>query len=486
MNKNEFIKKIKDINLIKLLYVIAAFVFIIPSIVYFVKNKTVLGFKKEFRFLLNDVNTLKQTIAYLIIITILISIYFLIIKRRKELFKDIKSVIIFILIISSIFVFTIPMLSSDVFYYLGIGRLNGEYGQNPYYISMAEYVDANPDLDINSDTVMLQGYNSYWAKTTVVYGPIWTIICSIVSKLSLGNIDFGLLVFKLVNLTIHILNCCIIYKLSKKKIFVLLYGLNPFILLEAIVNVHNDIFMILFILLALYYLLKKKNLVLSVVFLAIATCIKYFTILLLPFFVIYHFKNEKALIRIFKCIKYGLFFVLLVFIPYILYIRDFTVFAGIWEQQRKITKSLYLVIRQFLPGYEKIINYALYIFIYCFILKNILFLFNPKINFKKEMKYNFYLILIFLFVLITNFQPWYIMWLIPFMLYQKASNIKLIIQTGLISMYANSVFLIYGENWRYGVQFYLILIIGMILFYLYNNKNKIKKHIKNIGGSLFG
>ena len=308
MNKNEFIKKIKDINLIKLLYVIAAFVFIIPSIVYFVKNKTVLGFKKEFRFLLNDVNTLKQTIAYLIIITILISIYFLIIKRRKELFKDIKSVIIFILIISSIFVFTIPMLSSDVFYYLGIGRLNGEYGQNPYYISMAEYVDANPDLDINSDTVMLQGYNSYWAKTTVVYGPIWTIICSIVSKLSLGNIDFGLLVFKLVNLTIHILNCCIIYKLSKKKIFVLLYGLNPFILLEAIVNVHNDIFMILFILLALYYLLKKKNLVLSVVFLAIATCIKYFTILLIIIFFYFNSFYFRINLKLFNIVNIVFFF----------------------------------------------------------------------------------------------------------------------------------------------------------------------------------
>jgi hypothetical protein len=91
-----------------------------------------------------------------------------------------------------------------------------------------------------------------------------------------------------------------------------------------------------------------------------------------------------------------------------------------------------------------------------------------------------------MFVLITNFQPWYIMWLFPLIIWQKASNIKLIVQTGLISMYANSVFLIYGENWKYGVYFYLILTIGMIFFSFYNNKKKIKNYIKNLGGKLLG
>lgn len=486
MLENKIVKKIKNINLIKLLYVITSIMFIIPSVLYLINNKTILGFKKEFKFLLNDVNTNKQTIVYLLVITILILIYFLIIKKRKELFKDIKSVMIFILIISSIFIFTVPMFSSDVFYYLGIGRLNSEYGQNPYYISMKQYVDENPNLDMNSDTVILQGYNSYWAKTTVVYGPIWTLICSIVAKLSLGSIDFGLLVFKLLNLTVHILNCYFIYKISKKKIFILLYGLNPFILIEGIVNVHNDIFMILFILIAIYYLLKKKKLYISIVFLALATCIKYFTILLLPFFVIYHFRKEKILIRVLKCIKYGLFFAILVIIPYILYIRDITVFSGLWTQQSKVTKSLYLVLMQYFRGYENIIKYSLYAYIYFFVFKNVFLLFNPKINLKKEMQYNFYLVMIFLFVLITSFQPWYIMWLFPFMICQKASNIKLIIQTGLISLYANSVFLIYGEKWKYGTYFYLILVGGMIICYIYNNKNKIINYIKNIGGRLLG
>ena len=43
----------------------------------------------------------------------------------------------------------------------------------------------------------------------------------------------------------------LLYKISNKKIFSLLYGINPFILIEAIAHVHNDIFIIFFTLLAI-------------------------------------------------------------------------------------------------------------------------------------------------------------------------------------------------------------------------------------------
>ena len=154
-------------------------------------------------------------------------------------------------------------------------------------------------------------------------------------------------------------------------------------------------------------------------------------------------------------------------------------FAGLWEQQSKVAKSLYLVLRETFKNVNyKITQYLLVGFAYIFFIKNLCLLFNPNIKIKKEMTHNLYFIMIFLFVLITNFQPWYIMWLFPLMIWQKASNIKLIVQTGLISMYANSVFLINGEYWKYGVYFYLILITCMILFALYNNKDKIIRKIK--------
>ena len=151
-----------------------------------------------------------------------------------------------------------------------------------------------------TDTVLAQGYSNDWADSTVVYGPIWTLICKMVAGLSFGNLDFALLLFKIVNVLVHLGNCYIIYKISHKKLFVLLYGLNPFVLIEGIACVHNDIFVALFVLMAMYCLIKKKNLVFSIIFLAMATAIKYFEIILLPFLIIYYFREEKPLKRLRK------------------------------------------------------------------------------------------------------------------------------------------------------------------------------------------
>lgn len=33
----------------------------------------------------------------------------------------------------------LPWTSSDVFYYMGVGELDGVYNQNPYYVTMKDY-----------------------------------------------------------------------------------------------------------------------------------------------------------------------------------------------------------------------------------------------------------------------------------------------------------------------------------------------------------
>src|SRR5699024_7090393 len=129
---------------------------------------------------------------------------------------------IFIAIISLIFAIVIPFFSSDIFYYLGIGRLDSKYGQNPYYVTIEDYVEQN-DINTDTDTVLRKGYENYWADTTVIYGPIWTIICKIISGITFGNIDIAIFTFKLVNILIHLLNCYLIYKLTNKKIFIIIY-----------------------------------------------------------------------------------------------------------------------------------------------------------------------------------------------------------------------------------------------------------------------
>ena len=117
----------------------------------------------------------------------------------------------------------------------------------------------------------------------------------ILSKIAGDNINISLFVFKLFNLIIHLINMYLIYIITnKKKVFALIYGINPFVLFELLSNVHNESLMILFMLCAMYFLIKKKRLIPSIIMLALATTVKYIAILIVPFVVIYFLKDKKV------------------------------------------------------------------------------------------------------------------------------------------------------------------------------------------------
>ena len=473
-------------QLIKIVFIIASILFAMPSVLYFIQNKTTLDFGPYFYFLYDaPINRATQTLLYIILLGILAVSYFMIIKRRKEIFQNTRKMFFFILIIAVIFIAVLPFTCSDVFYYLGIGRLDSSYQQNPYYTTIKEFVEQGENAQyLQTDTVLAQGYSNDWADSTVVYGPVWTLICKIVAGLSFGNLDIALLLFKLVNVGIHLLNCYLIYKIAHKKIFILLYGLNPFILIEGIACVHNDIFMILLILMALYFLVRKKNLVGVIISLAMATAIKYFAIILLPFVIIYYFRKEKPGKRFVKCIQYGVLFGIVVAIPYLFYVRDWQVLSGLFIQQEKLAKSFYIILTEYFKNptlSASTVNHILlgaFTIIYfftCVVLLN-----KKEIRLREEMKKANYFIMAFLFLLITNFQPWYIMWLFPLLMWQRAENIRWIPQIAIISELANSIFLTYGEGWQNGTPFTFVLISGSLGIWIINQKIKNNKRRKSL------
>ena len=471
--------KQNQINIyIKIGFIIASLFFAMPSIIYLLQKGTVLQFGPYFQFLYElPVSRISQTFLYLVILAILSILYFVIIKRRENIFQNNKKMFIFIILIAIIFTFVLPFASSDIFYYLGIGRLDSTYHQNPYYTTIKEFVDQGENTKyLQTDTVLAQGYINDWSNTTVVYGAVWTLICKIIATFSFGNINVGVFLFKLVNVIIHIINCILIYKITNKKIFVLLYGLNPLILIEGIAEVHNDIFVVLFILTAMYFLVKRKNLKVAVVFLALATAIKYFAILLLPFMILYYFRQEKPMQRFIRCIQYGGLFLLVFVIPYLLYIQDMQVFDGLSTQQGRIAKSFYVIIMQYFQdpaiSVDTVKNFLLGIFVIIYFFTCITLLNKKTICLHHEMKKANYFIMAFLFLLITNFQIWYIMWLFPLLMWQKAEDIKLIVQISLIAEFANSVFLTYGEDWQNGTPFAFLMVTGVLVMVLYNTRTK--------------
>ncbi len=151
-------KKINESEIFKLLFILLAITFAVPSIAFMIHNKTVLNFTGdlEFRFLLTkNVSRGLQAIVYFAIVALMVIVYYFIIKKRNVIFKNIKQILIFVSIITLVFVLVLPFSSSDVFYYMGIGRLSSQYHQNPYYESIKGYIDSN-NVNLENDTLMRQ------------------------------------------------------------------------------------------------------------------------------------------------------------------------------------------------------------------------------------------------------------------------------------------------------------------------------------------
>ena len=87
-------------------------------------------------------------------------------------------------------------------------------------------------------------------------------------------------------------------------------------------------------------------------------------------------------------------------------------------------------------------------------------------------------LLVFLFFLITNFQPWYILWLFSCMMWQNSNDMKLVLILAIASQFANSIFILNSEGWENGVIFCFIL-IATLLYVSKNDNNRRKKIEQN-------
>lgn len=477
------IKKIDKENIIKIVYFFTSILFTIPSINYLIKNKTIYNFVHVFSYMYRNVSEKYElyinAIIYVVLFSILFLLYFNILKNINKIFKTNKRMFIFIAVIGILFTIIIPTTSFDVFSYIGNGWVDSHYNENPYYTSVQNVWDENgPDE-------MLGKVARCWRDEPVVYGPVWSVICKILTSFSFGNITASLYIFKLTSLIIFLASTYLIYKITHKRIFVAMFALNPFILFEFLSNVHNDIFLVFFILLAIYFIKNKRNIFLSVGCIAIATGIKYLSILLLPFILIYALKEEKLKNKILKTLLYAIEFIAIICAFYLIYIKDFRVLSGIFVQQNKYGRSIFLGLYYLLNGDKEILSIiktiSLVIFALSYITIILKLFFNKngnKIKFSKLIKTYQIFLLIFTFILITNFNPWYVIWLFPTLFYQKAKDIRYTLYLSMGVIYSYTItYATKIDDESVGIPYFLVMVITILVLELIRQiKSKLKKH----------
>lgn len=214
--------------------------------------------------------------VYIFLLIIFFISYFLIlhlVHKKKIAFKNIVGLIILSIII---LFFAYPAFSHDIFNYIFDARIVTHYNLNPYDYKALDF-PIDPWIRF-----------MHWTHRQYPYGPVWLVITLPFSYLGLGKFVLTLASFKLMFTLFHIANIYLLYKIASEVnpnnslTTITLYALNPLILIESILSPHNEVVMLFFLLLSIYFCLVKKNIFLSIASLFISAGVKFITIILLP------------------------------------------------------------------------------------------------------------------------------------------------------------------------------------------------------------
>lgn len=244
-----------------ILFSIFSYLFVDPNLIYLKSLYT--GFYLNHRTL--------TALTYLIFIFIFFIYYSIFIKRAREKDFNFKTVI---LMTSIILLVSYPaMLSYDIFNYVATSKVLYLYHENPYIFKPFEFI-GDPILQFTRAT-----------NKVALYGPVWILVSSVPYILGFGNFLLTLFNFKLLSVISYLGISYILFKITKSRLAVVIFSLNPLVFIETLVSGHNDLFMMLLSLLSFYFLYKNQK-IKSILLLTFSFFIKYSTLFLVPVYLL--------------------------------------------------------------------------------------------------------------------------------------------------------------------------------------------------------
>jgi hypothetical protein len=186
-------------------------------------------------------------------------------------------------------VFVYPITALDLFFYIARSLILVQYHINPMVTPPAQFMH---DPLIKQMAILVIHLPS-------PYGPLAQIVQALPLLIAGRNVLAALLTFKLLFSAIIIISAFFVYKilLQIAPKFALPGALalawNPFILLEYSANSHNDIVMMLFVILAVFALVKERY-AWAMTLITASSLIKFATLVVIPLFFIYSFMQQPT------------------------------------------------------------------------------------------------------------------------------------------------------------------------------------------------
>lgn len=199
-------------------------------------------------------------------------LYFLRLAVKKKI--NIKQIWILIIVTAGILAFSYNAFSYDFFNYIFDAKIITHYHQNPY---------AHRALDFLGDPMLSF---MQWTHRLYPYGPVWLGLTVPLSFVGSNIFLLTFFLFKFLASGFYLGTCYLVWKINKKilpeheNFNLILFALNPLVIIESLVSSHNDIVMMFFALLGLYlYFVRKK--ILAIAAIIISSQIKIPTIALI-------------------------------------------------------------------------------------------------------------------------------------------------------------------------------------------------------------
>lgn len=270
---------------------------------------------------------------------ILFLIYLWIVNKSSE------QTIAFWILVSICFrvslLFALPQLSDDFFRFIWDGRLWAA-GQHPFAALPGEYLKMNVS-GINQDLFNRLNSKEYFA----IYPPVAQYVFWAGVKISPHSILGSVIVMRTFILLAEIGSIFLMIKLLNRFNLpgrnILIYALNPLVIMELTGNLHFEAFVICFLLLTVFFL-SRKVLMLSAASIGVAICAKLVPLIFLPSFI-----GRLGIKKLFLFYFAVAITCLMLFFPFF----DWEVFnslrssVGLYFNKFEFNASLYYIVREF-------------------------------------------------------------------------------------------------------------------------------------------
>lgn len=192
-----------------------------------------------------------------------------------------------------ILLFAYPFLSHDLFSYIFDAKVVSYYHQNPYLMRPQDFP--------NDQWLRFL----HWTHRTYPYGPTFLVTTLIPSFIAGTKFILHFMLFKCMYLLFYLVGVWSLNKLNRK--WAIVFATHPLVLIEGLMNNHNDLIQTSFALIGVYGLLQNKNIFISRLLMIYSAGIKFIT-----FPLIFITKNKKTV----NMIVFAVFISLMIYLSF--------------------------------------------------------------------------------------------------------------------------------------------------------------------------